>query len=150
MNYRELRETEKVISEERTKEMMTIKEDLCSLFFKPIEKRSDINILPADDPLRGIKGYILWRKDDSTEISTNVQIRIGKIVAVPMNKAYKSKEEFDKAFYDAWESEKPMYVYDDPIRELCGFIVESRNSRMWHHIPLSLLEETVSKPMGAN
>jgi len=61
MYYMEFRKAEKIMSEERTKEMLGLKEGLCNLFLMPVENRDKITILPADDPLGGIKGYVMWR-----------------------------------------------------------------------------------------
>ena len=51
MYYMEFRKAEKIMSEERTKEMLGLKEGLCNLFLMPVENRDKITILPADDPL---------------------------------------------------------------------------------------------------
>jgi len=41
---------------------------------------------------------------------------------------------FNEAFEKAWDSEKPIYLCDDPLRRLCGFIAESCE---WHYTPLT-------------
>ena len=140
MNYMEFRETDqKLMIKERTTEMMAIKNGLFELF-EVSPDSEEIVMLPADDPLGGTRGYILWKTKNDKEISANIMIRVTRPVDEPSGITYKSREEFDKAFSEAWESGKPLYLCDDPVRRLCGFVIESRDSRVWHHITLTALK----------
>lgn len=119
----------------RTEEINSIKKSLCDLFWAGYsqDKLAQLNIIPCDDPLLGKKGYILFREESGNEISINIEMSFSK-KAVEVR--YDNRNEFNKVFKEAWNSDKPINIYDDPCKYLLGFIVDSRNERIWHNIKL--------------
>jgi len=137
MTYTEFRKDNDCLpSIVRFEEMVNIKKDLCNLFWVDYseEKMGELYIIPSDNPLLGMLGYTLYREESGKEISANLQMSFSK-KAVEI--AYNDRGMFNDAFSKSWDSEKPLCIYDDPVRMLCGFIVDSRDRREWHYIRLS-------------
>lgn len=136
MTYTEYRKSHDYQPKGRLEEVAGIKKELCDLFWGkcPKEKVDELIVVPFDNPLLGTLGYVLYREESGEELSANIQVRFaGKVVEI----SYNNRDLFNDAFSKAWDSEKPLSIYDDPVRRLCGFIVDSRKGREWHYIRLS-------------
>ena len=136
MTYTEYRKSHDYLPSDRLEEMVSIKKDLCDLFWVdcPKEKMDELIIIPFDSPLSGTLGYVMYREESGKELSANLQVRFAKKV---VEIVYNSRDLFNEAFSKAWDSEKPLSIHDDPVRRICGFIVDSRGGREWHYIRLS-------------
>lgn len=135
MNYTEYIKDQDFSFSAEVENMNNIKKDLCNFFWGnyPEQRMNEITIIPCDEPLIGLKGFMLFKEEFGKELSVNVQIK-SSVEATKI--VYTNREAFNNAFEKAWDSEKPLYIYDDPILILCGFIVESRKGREWHYIKL--------------
>lgn len=136
MTYTEYRKSHDSLPTDRLKEVAIIKKDICDMFLVdcPKEKTDELIVIPFDSPLSGTLGYVMYREESGKELSANLQVRFAKKAEEIM---YNNRDLFNEAFSKAWESDKPLSIYDDPVRMLCGFIVDSRDSRVWHYIRLS-------------
>jgi len=140
MNYAEMKRNEQIFPPWRVEEMATVKRGLCDVFWPDTgdDKRVDLVVLPCDDPIGGKLGYTLFNGQDGSDLQAVIQVRY----AAPAEPIFHNTGDgFNRAFSEAWDSGKTMYLCDDPVKRLCGFIVEGREYRRWHHINESDLRE---------
>jgi len=99
-----------------------------------------ITVLPADEPVKGLKGFVIWRinEEDEEEVA-NPLFRVAEEAQI-VN--VENKEEFNNIFSDAWERNYPITQCDDPVKRLFGFIVTKRTNRTLYRISLTKYKET--------
>jgi hypothetical protein len=138
MNYSEFFKTHSnsnltTMPNERLRQVVRFKTQLVE-FFKPTK---DFHILPCDYPLEGMVGFTAFRQETAdTEMSILLEL---KVAGKATQKEYETKEEFEKAFSEAWDSKFSIECCDDPVKRLSGFITENREERVWHFIAFSKL-----------
>lgn len=137
MTYAEFRKEKVYLPIDSGEEMLSLKNALCDFFWVdcPKEKIDGLGIVPNHDPVSGMFGYTIFRDESGVEVSVNLQVSLSK-KAVEIG--YRDRELFNDAFSKAWDSGKTLYIHDDPLRRLCGFVVEGRDNKEWHYIPLTL------------
>jgi hypothetical protein len=134
MNYKAYHDSQFPVKSAEINPVLQKVISLMNAFKEFFEFKKDFTVYPWDSPMEGAKGYVVFRGENGEEKTFN----IGVSVASPaISKKYDTKESFEQAFSDAWGAKLPIQLYDDPSSRLCGFIVESREDRVWHYISYS-------------
>ena len=142
MTFREMQAPMLSADTERQARLALSLKDGLKRFFK---FDGDFLVLPSGisgpEASKGILGYALFRTEYDGAVEKEETLDIDVFAAPEARMAsHATKEKFDKAFVEAWDAKHPIRICDDPMLRLCGFIVETREERVWHVITLTRLK----------
>ena len=108
--------------------------------FAPFVSKSDVHILPCDEPEKGCVGFNVFCEDDKKiEHSGIVSV---KIFPDPQKIMISSKEEFENIYNKAKFADYLIQQCDNPVTRTLGFIVHKGSGSFYYQLRLKSLVES--------
>lgn len=103
-----------------------------------LEELTGFKILPSSNPIEGLYGFLFWKEQIRGQ---GLPLQV-KIFSRAESLEYENYQDLNAAFQKAFEADRFLIKYDDPMRLVLGFIEVKNSGSFWHHISLVRLRET--------